>query len=46
MSTILTNSENKTTSEAHRLRLKVSNRTDLQGGDERVELSDLSIYYT
>ena len=46
MSTILMNSENNKTSEAHRLRLKVSNGTDLRGGDKRVELSDRSIYYT
>ena len=46
MDTILMNSENNKTSEAHRLRLKVSNRTDLRGGDKRVELSDRSIYYT
>ena len=40
------NSENSKTSHVHRLMLDLKNKLDLQRGDNRVTLSNLSIYYT
>ena len=45
MSMIFMNSENKTSDE-HRLKLTLADKMDLQRGDNRVAISDLSIYYT
>ena len=46
MSTIFMNSENSNTSDARVLRLNITDKIDLQSGDKRVALSDLSIYST
>ena len=46
MSKIFMNSENSKTSHVHRLMLDLKNKLDLQRGDNRVTLSNLSIYYT
>ena len=46
MSTLLINSENSKSSDAHRLKLNLMDKMDLQRGDKRAVLSDLSIYYT
>ena len=46
MSIIFMNSENNKTSDAHRLRLSLTDKMDFRRGDIPVELSDLSIYYT
>ena len=43
---IFMNSENSTTSHIHRLMLDLKNKLDLERGDNRVTLSNLSIYYT
>lgn len=40
------NSENSKTSDACRLRLDLMDKVDLQRGDNKVALWDLSIYYT
>ena len=40
------NSENSKTSDAHRLRLNLADKMDLQRGDKNIALLDLSIYYT
>ena len=40
------NSENSKTSDACRLRLNLMDKVDLQRGDNKVALWDLSIYYT
>ena len=40
------NSENNKTSDAHRLRLSLTDKMDFRRVDIPVELSDLSIYYT
>ena len=45
MSTIFMNSENKKTSYPHELRLNLTDRIYLGGGDNHVALSGLSIYY-
>ena len=45
MSTIFMNSGNKETSYAHELRLNLTDRIYLGGGDNHVALSGLSIYY-
>lgn len=46
MSKIFMNSENSKTSHVHRLMLDLKNKLDLQRGDNRVTLSNLSIYCT
>ena len=40
------NSENSKTSKPHVLRLKFTDTLDLRRGEERIALSNLSIYYT
>lgn len=40
------NSDYSTTSHIHRLMLDLKNKLDLERGDNRVTLSNLSIYYT
>ena len=40
------NSDNSKTSNAHRLVFNLTDRVDLQRGNNCVALSDLSIYYT
>ena len=45
MSTIFMSSNNSKTSHTHRLRLKISEKIDLQGGDNCVALSKHSIFY-
>lgn len=40
------NSENRKTSDAHRLRLKLTDKMDLQRGEKCAALSGLSNYYT
>ena len=40
------NSENRKTSDVHRLRLSHMDRINLPSGYNRVELLDLNIYYT
>ena len=46
MCLIFMNSENSKTSDVRRLKLNLTDKIDLQRGDKRVALSDLSIYYT
>ena len=46
MCSIFMNSENSKTSDVRRLKLNLTDKIDLQRGDKRVALSDLSIYYT
>ena len=46
MDTIFMNSENSRTSEYHVLVLKLFDKLDLRKGQEKVALSNLSIYYT
>ena len=46
MSTIFMNSKNSKTSDAHSLRLNLTDKADLRRSDNYVVLSDLSIYYT
>ena len=46
MNKIFMNSENSKTSDACRLRLNLMAKVDLQRGDNKVALWDLSIYYT
>ena len=46
MDTIFMNSENSRTSEYHVLVLKLADNLDLRRGQNSVELSNLSIYYT
>ena len=46
MSTTFMNSESSSTSDVHRLRLNLTDNIDLLRGDNRVALSNLSIYYT
>ena len=45
MSTIFLNLENSKTSDAHKLRLNLTNISDLPKGDNHVALSNLSVYY-
>ena len=45
MDTIVMNSENTKTSEAHRLFLNLSGKINLKRSDKYVALSNLSIYY-
>ena len=45
MDTIVMNSENTKTSEAHRLLLNLSGKINLKRSDKYVALSNLSIYY-
>ena len=45
MNIIFVNSINSKNSDAEKLRLNLTNRMDLRGGDECGVLSDLSIYY-
>lgn len=41
------NSENnRKSSDAHKLRINLTHKIDLQAGDNHEALSDLSIYYT
>ena len=40
------NSENSKTSEPHKLKLKLTDKLDLQIGEKVIALSNLSIYYT
>ena len=46
MDTIFMNSKNSTTSKPHVLILKFTNKLDLRRGENRIALSNLSIYYT
>ena len=46
MDTIFMNSENSRTSEPHILKLKLTDKLDLQIGEKVFALSNLSIYYT
>ena len=46
MDTIFMNSENSTRSEPHILKLKLTDKLDLQIGENVIALSNLSIYYT
>ena len=46
MDTIFMDSENSRTSKYHVLVLKLTNKSDLRGGQKTVALSNLSIYYT
>ena len=46
MDTIFMNSENRKTSEPHILKLKLTDKLDLQSGEKVIALSNLSIYYT
>ena len=46
MSTIFMNSENNKFSDANRLRLNIIDIIDLRKGNNRVALTNLSIYYT
>ena len=45
MDTIFMNSENSTTSKTHVLILKSTDKLDLSRGENRITLSNLSIYY-
>ena len=46
MDTIFINSKNSQTSEPHVLMLKFTDKLDLRRGENRIALSNLSIYYT
>ena len=46
MDTILTNSENTKTFNAHVLILKFTDKLDLRRGEKSIALPNLSIYYT
>ena len=46
MDTIFMNSKNNQTSKPHVLILKFINKLDLRRGENRITLSNLSIYYT
>ena len=46
MDTIFMNSENSRRSEPHILKLKLTDKLDLQIGENLIALSNLSIYYT
>ena len=46
MDTIFINSENSKTSEPNILKLKLTDKLDLQIGEKVIALSNLSIYYT
>ena len=46
MSTIFMGSEDSKTSDAHMIGLNLTYKIDLQKGNNHVELSTLSIYYT
>ena len=46
MDTIFMNSENKKTSDPHRLVRNLTDKIDLKRSDKYVALSNLSIYYT
>ena len=46
MDTIFMNSKNSTTSKPHVSILKFTNKLDLRRGENRIALSNLSIYYT
>ena len=46
MDTIFMNSENSKTSEPHILKLKLTDKLDLQIGEKVIALSNLSICYT
>ena len=46
MDTIFMNSENSKTSKLHTLKLKLTDKLDLQIGEKVIALSNLSIYYT
>ena len=46
MSTMFMSSKNSKTSAQHSLMLKLTDKMDLQRGNKRVTLSDLTIYYT
>ena len=46
MSTIIMNSENNKSSNAHRLRFNLTDKIELKRGNQSVALSALSIYYT
>ena len=46
MDTIFMNSKNSTTSKSHVSILKFTNKLDLRRGENRIALSNLSIYYT
>ena len=45
MDTIFLNSENSKTSKPHILKLKFTNKLDLQIGEKVIALSNLRIYY-
>ena len=46
MSPMSINSENSNTLDPYGLWFNLTEKTDLRGGDKRVALSDLSVYYT
>ena len=46
MDTIFMNSENSKPSEPHVLKLKLTNKLELQIGEKIIALSNFSIYYT
>ena len=46
MSPIFINSENSNTLDPYGLWFNLTDKTELRGGDRRVALSDLSVYYT
>ena len=46
MDTIFMNSKNSKTSKPHILLLRFTDKLDLRGGENRIALSNLSIYYT
>ena len=46
MDVIFMNSENSKTSKSHILKLKLTDKLDLQIGEKVIALSNLSIYYT
>ena len=46
MNTIFKNSENKKTSDPHRLSLNLTDKNDLRRKDKYITLSNLSIYHT
>ena len=46
MDTIFMNSKNSQTSKPHVLILKFTDKLDLRRGENRIALSNLSIYYT
>ena len=46
MNTVFMNSENRKTSDPHRLLLNLSDKINLKRSDKYIDLSNLSIYYT